>query len=86
MDDLFSATGVAQGGALVVLAGVLFYGLKVALPLMLRSMENMQNQIELNTKVLARLAAALFQHDATVRGVNPDTLGTTEEMMERVLS
>jgi len=85
VETLFDPQSVAQSGSLAVLAGVLFYGLRVALPAMLHSMENMQTQIEANTRVLAKLTAAIFMHDATVRGVNPDTLGSTDDIVEKVL-
>ena len=35
--------------------------------------------------VNARLAQVLMYHDATVRGTNPETLGSTEEIMARIL-
>jgi hypothetical protein len=34
---------------------------------------------------LAMNTAMLTVHDATVRGTNPETIGTTEEIMDRVL-
>jgi hypothetical protein len=68
---------VVQTGALGLLAVVIFRGMK--------SFDCLARALEKNTLVLARLAAMLLQHDATVRGVNPETLGTTEDLMRRVL-
>lgn len=90
-------TAVAQIGALGILAVVIFYSFRRLLPRILDqhfkainkiagSVERNSQAIRDNEKTTARLAAALFQHDATVRGQNPETLGTTEELMDRVLN
>lgn len=36
------------------------------------------------TERLERLSAILLYHDATVRGTNPQTLGSTEELLRRL--
>ncbi len=42
------------------------------------SLEKMASQIARNT-------VSMMMHDATVRGVNPDTMGSHEELMNKVL-
>ena len=36
------------------------------------------------TQALERLSVILLYHDATVRGKNPETLGSTEELLRRL--
>ncbi len=62
-------------GALAVLTAVLWY--------LLRDMVTSLRSVQ---RTLARLAALLIQHDATVRGQNPSTLGSTEELIARILN
>ena len=52
----------------------------------LKKMEAIEKSIKENSMVLARLSALLISHDATVRGVNPEVMGTTEELVERILA
>ena len=82
---VFTVDGIIQGGALALLGFVLFYGMKFGIPQIVDAMRDTQEQVRLNTRVLARLAAIILQHDATVRGVNPETIGSTEDLMRRVL-
>ena len=42
---------------------------------------NIQSQ-----KVQARLAQILLYHDATVKGVNPDSMGTPKDIMDKILA
>jgi hypothetical protein len=37
------------------------------------------------TDQVARNTATLLLHDATVRGTNPETIGTTEDLVKRIL-
>ena len=75
---------------------VLWYGLRTALPRMVDSFTTSQAQtrqaldqqakaFRAQQKMIARMAVLLIQHDATVRGQNPETLGTTEELLRRVM-
>ncbi len=41
--------------------------------------------LELLVVQVARSTVILIQHDATVRGENPETLGSTEDLLRRVL-
>ncbi len=79
------AETLVNGGALGILGMGIFYVLKVALPLHLAAMRGVQASLEGQQKVLARLAAIILQHDATNKGQNAETLGTTEEIMSKVL-
>jgi hypothetical protein len=85
-----------QGGALAVLAMVLLYAMKVALPSMVNAINSsVDSLIKSNTtvqialteqqRILAKLTAVMLLHDATVRGTNPDVMGTTEDIMKRIL-
>lgn len=80
---------VSNGGALVLLGGVLYYGLARALPAMqsvaIEAVKANTHALEHQSRMLARLTVAIIQHDAQVRGVNPNTLGSTEELLRKVL-
>lgn len=36
-------------------------------------------------RTMGRLTVAIIYHDATVRGVSPETVGSHEELMQRIL-
>ena len=42
-------------------------------------------QLKALTRQTAINTAVLLQHDATVRGINPDSLGTTSDLIARIL-
>jgi hypothetical protein len=81
---------VIQGGALAVLAMVLLYGLKVALPTMVQTMMesnvSVQAALTKQQRIMAKMTAVILLHDATVKGKNPDTIGSTEDIVERIMN
>jgi len=50
------------------------------------AMNGISRQLERLAEQVAKNTAIVVLHDATVRGTNPETIGTTEEIMERLLS
>lgn len=80
---------VVQGGALVILAFVLWYGMKFVLPTFhrqaLKAIQENTAALRHQQKILARLTVAIITHDATVRGHDPETLVSTEELLRRVM-
>lgn len=48
------------------------------------SMSEVSASLRSLTKTNARLAAAIVYHDATVKGVNPTTLGSPEEILKKI--
>jgi hypothetical protein len=86
MESLTQFQVILQGGAFGLLAFIVVYGAKSVVPRFLDSYAQLNATLEAQRKVIARLSAIILLHDATVRGQNPDTLGTTEELMNRILN
>lgn len=76
---------IVQAGALGILGFVLFYGMKFILPQLTKAIDRNSDVLVRQQLVLGRLVVVVLQHDATVRGENPETIGTTEELLERIL-
>lgn len=74
-----------QAGALGILGFVLWYGMKNVLPQFTKAIDRISDVLQRQEMVLGRLTVVVLQHDATVRGENPETLGTSEELLERIL-
>lgn len=53
--------------------------------LLTRGLDKISENVAASSKAIARLGALLVHHDATSRGQSPDVLGTTQEMVERIL-
>lgn len=49
------------------------------------TIKHLSDEIADSKKVSAKLAQVIMYHDATVKGENPDILGSPKEIMERIL-
>jgi hypothetical protein len=78
--------GWLQFGAFGLLAAVLFYGLRTLLPQTLGAIAKMEKTMDRQCDALRRLTVVILLHDATVRGKNPETLGTTDDIIRRVFN
>ena len=92
---------VADIGAFGLLAWIIWYSLKTALPKSVDRIVEATDRVARSQeaaaektatahaaveKTLGRLTVALLYHDATVRGENPEVLGSSEELLQKVMS
>lgn len=86
-----------QFGSFGLLSSVLFWIARYVIPKIVSTWAegsaNIAKALELNTRELAdmkvqlaRLSSIVLLHDATVKGNNDNTIGTTDELMNRVLN
>lgn len=50
------------------------------------AVEHLAAEIKSSQRVMARLTQVIMFHDATVKGVNPDTLGDPKDAIDKILN